>query len=60
MNSSKWTSRKFTLVCVSQLLFVLLLWFGKINEGVFESLTMVILSGYAIANVSQRVLVKDS
>ena len=60
MNSSKWKSRKFTLVCVSQLAFVLLLWFGKIDENVFENLTMVILSGYAIANVSQRVLVKDA
>jgi len=59
MNSSKFASRKFTLVCTCQLLFVLLLWVGKLDQNVFETLTMIIISGYIIGNISQKALVKE-
>jgi hypothetical protein len=59
MNASKFASRKFSLVCVSQLAFVLLLWVGKLDQNVFESLTMIIISGYIIGNVTQKTLVKE-
>lgn len=57
--NNKFLSRKFWLVCCTQLAIILLLCFGKIDSDVFENLTMVILSGYAISNVSQKVLLKE-
>jgi hypothetical protein len=59
MNNNKFTSRKFILICVVQLLLFLSLWFEKLPPEVFQSLTMVIVSAYVLGNVSERVLTKE-
>lgn len=55
----KYISRKFLLSCVVQALLFLFLYIGKLPVENFQVLTMTILSGYLISNVSQRVLTKD-
>lgn len=52
----KYISRKFLLSAVVQMLLFLFLYIGKLPVENFQILTMTILSGYLISNVSQRVL----
>lgn len=55
----KYISRKFLLSSVVQILLFLFLYIGKLPVENFQILTMTILSGYLISNVSQRVLTKE-
>lgn len=55
----KYISRKFLLSAVVQALLFLFLYIGKLPVENFQILTMTILSGYLISNVSQRVLTKE-
>lgn len=57
--NNKFLSRKFTLTCVVQLLFFISLWCGFLTQEIFQSLTMVLLSAYMTANVSESVLTKE-
>lgn len=56
--NNKFLSRKFTLTCSVQLLFFISLWCGFLTQEIFQSLTMVLLSAYLTANVSESVLTK--
>ncbi len=55
----KYISRKFLLSCVVQALLFLFLYIGKLPVENFQLLTMTILSGYLISNVSQKALNKE-
>jgi hypothetical protein len=56
----KYISRKFLLSAVVQMLLFLFLYIGKLPVENFQILTMTILSGYLISNVSQKALVKSN
>lgn len=56
----KYVSRKFLLSVVVQLLLFVFLYIGKLPVENFQVLTMTILTGYLISNVSQKVLTKES
>lgn len=58
--NDKFLSRKFILICAVQILLFLCLWCGKLPADVFQSITMVVVSGYILGNVSQRALVKEN
>lgn len=58
--NTKYISRKFLLSSVVQILLFLFLYVGKLPVENFQILTMTILSGYLISNVSQRVLTKET
>lgn len=58
--SDKFMSRKFFLVCVVQILLFICLYTGKLPADVFQSITMVVVSGYILGNVAQRALVKEN
>ena len=53
----KLTSRKFILCFIVQILLFVFLWFGKIDQGVVQNLTGLIVTSYIIGNVSQKKLV---
>lgn len=57
--TDKFLSRKFFLICVVQLLLFMSLWTGKLPADVFQSITMVIVSGYLICNSAQNVMTKE-
>lgn len=57
--NTKYISRKFLLSSVVQILLFLFLYIGKLPVENFQILTMTILSGYLISNVSQRVLTQE-
>lgn len=50
------TSRKFWAVMFWQIVFTVLLWYGKLPVESYVSLTWLILGGYLLANVAQGVL----
>lgn len=56
--NSKFLSRKFTLTSSIQFLFFISLWCGFLTQEIFQSLTVVLLSAYMTANVSESVLTK--
>lgn len=58
--NTKYISRKFLLSSVVQIPLFLFLYIGKLPVENFQILTMTILSGYLISNVSQRVLTKET
>lgn len=57
--TDKFLSRKFFLICIVQLLLFICLWTGKLPADVFQSITMVIVSGYLICNSAQNVMTKE-
>lgn len=59
MNSNKFASRKFILISIIQALLFISLWCGTLTQEAFQSLTMVIISGYLIVNSAQTVMLKD-
>ncbi len=58
--NDKFLSRKFILICVVQILLFICLYTGKLPADVFQSITMVVVSGYILGNVAQRALVKEN
>lgn len=54
--SSKWASRKFALCVGIALIITALLWWGKIDQNVYQTLIIFISTGYLAANASQAVL----
>lgn len=51
------TSRKFILACASLLSVSLLMWFGKITDGVFATCIVATVGAYLTANVAQTKVV---
>lgn len=47
-------SRKFLLAMASVLSCSLLVWFGKINDGVYSAVMLATLAAYLSANVMQK------
>lgn len=45
------TSRKFILALLSLLSTTVLVWFGKINEGVYSAVVIATVGAYLTANV---------
>jgi hypothetical protein len=59
MNTSKWASRKFTLVCCTILLLSGLLIGDKLGEIAYTQLIALLVSGYLLGNVVQNVKLED-
>ena len=57
---NKFTSRKFWLAVVFQSVFTAMMYFGKMPPDIFENLAYMILGGYFISNVSQKVFSKET
>lgn len=57
--NNKFISRKFILISIIQTLLFISLWCGTLTQEAFQSLTMVIISGYLIVNSAQTVMLKD-
>lgn len=55
----KYTSRKFWMAVIFQLIFTAMLCYGKMPIGAFENLTYMLLGGYFISNVTQKIFVKE-
>lgn len=55
----RFTSRKFWVAVVFQFVFIALLCFGKLPVPAFENLTYMLLGGYFISNVTQKIFVKE-
>ncbi|QAX98778.1 hypothetical protein PaTs2_57 [Pseudomonas phage PaTs-2] len=54
----RWTSRKFWAAMIWEAVLVWLLYMGKLPVDAFESLTWLLLGGYFLGNVAQKVLLK--
>lgn len=52
----RYSSRKFWAMVVFQFAFIALLCYGILPVSVFESLTWMLLGGYFVGNISQKVL----
>lgn len=59
MNTSKWASRKFTLVCCTILLLSGLLIADKLGEIAYTQLIALLVSGYLLGNVVQNVKLEE-
>ncbi len=59
MNTSKWASRKFTLVCCTILLLSGLLIGDKLGEIAYTQLIALLVSGYLLGNVVQNVKLEE-
>lgn len=57
--NNKFASRKFILISIIQALLFICLWTSTLTQEAFQSLTMVIISGYLIVNSAQSVMLKD-
>lgn len=57
--TDKYTSRKFWMAVVFQIVFTVMLCNDKLPPVVFESLTYMLLGGYFISNVTQKIFVKE-
>lgn len=53
------TSRKFILALLSLILSSLLVWFGKIGEGVYSTILVATVGAYLTANVYQSTNTKE-
>lgn len=60
MESSAFTSRKLWIAVVFQIVFTVMVYFGKLPTPVFENLTYMLLGGYFISNVTQKIFVKGA
>jgi hypothetical protein len=56
--SDRLTSRKFILAVLSLLSASVLVWFGKIDGGVFATVMVATVGAYLAANVSQKAVTK--
>lgn len=52
----RWSSRKFWAAMFWQSVCTLLVWFNKIPDTIFETLTFLILGGYFLSNVAQKAI----
>lgn len=52
----RWSSRKFWAAMFWQSVVTLLVWFNKIPDTIFETLTFLILGGYFLSNVAQKAI----
>lgn len=53
-NSSKHLSRKFLVALVSIASATMLVWFAKINDGVYSAVMLATIAAYLTANVLQK------
>lgn len=54
----KYTSRKFLLALLVLAGCTALVWFGKIDDGVFSAVVISAIGGYFAANVTQKATAK--
>lgn len=50
----RYSSRKFILATLSLLAASVLVWFGRIGDGVFSSVVIASVGAYLVANVGQK------
>lgn len=50
----RYSSRKFILATLSLLAASVLVWFGRISDGVFSSVVIASVGAYLAANVGQK------
>jgi len=55
----RYTSRKLWIAVAFQIAFTVLMCYGKLPTPVFENLTYMLLGGYFISNVTQKIFVKE-
>lgn len=55
----RYTSRKFWVAVVFQIIFTIMLWTNHMPIGAFENLTYLLMGGYYISNVTQKIFVKE-
>lgn len=55
----RYTSRKFWVAVAFEIVFTALMCYGKLPVATFESLTYLLLGGYFISNVTQKIFVKQ-
>lgn len=55
----RYASRKFWMAVVFQSIFTAMVACGKMPYAVFENLTYMLLGGYFISNVTQKIFVKE-
>jgi hypothetical protein len=58
MEDNKFTSRKLWVAIAFQIVFTTMLCYGKLPAPAFENLTYMLLGGYFISNVTQKIFVK--
>lgn len=56
----RWTSRKFWAMMIWQTVITVLLYRGKLPVDAFQSLTWLLLGGYFVGNVAQKVLLNNT
>lgn len=54
------TSRKFIVALAAIVSATLLMWFGKIADGVYSTILVATIGAYLTANVAQKTLVKET
>lgn len=54
MTNTKWNSRKLGLVIATETLASFLLWYDKIGDGVWESVTMATVVAYIMGQAWQK------
>lgn len=59
-STDKYASRKFWMAVVFQIAFTFMLAYGKLPVPAFENLTYMLLGGYFISNVTQKIFVKGA
>lgn len=57
--TDKLASRKFWMAVTFQVIFTAMVAYGKMPFPVFENLTYMLLGGYFISNVTQKIFVKE-
>lgn len=55
----RYASRKFWMAVVFQSIFTAMVAYDKMPYAVFENLTYMLLGGYFISNVTQKIFVKE-
>lgn len=56
--ADRYTSRKLWIAVVFEIIFTILVCYGKLPTSVFESLSYLLLGGYFVSNVSQQFVTK--
>ena len=55
----RWTSRKLWVMVAFELIFVALLWYGKLPVEAFVSLSYLLLGSYFVSNVTQKYILSQ-
>mgnify|MGYP000042825539 FL=1 len=54
MNFDHWGGRRFALTVLAQISANVLVWHGKISDGVYSAVVLATVAAYITGNISQR------